>query len=348
MLDWLFPGRAERRNLDQRITEALLNAAEGKGDASLSVRESFAAQDAANKWASALSAAQITPAAAARILSPGFLNRVGNALVLNGWSYWLIDVSQAGQIDLLEVDSFDVSGNGGRSSWRFRCDVQTPSGALSRTVGDDGLIRFVWKHPPGQPWTGVSPLATRQSAKLLAALETRLAQEAAWPVGGLFPTPQDGGSTNLDAVKGAIKKGGLHLVETTAAGHGLGRSEAPRKDWIAERFGANPPDALLKLRKDARADVMEACGIPASLAIEGADGTAQREAWRRFVLGSVQPVARRIEAEVLVKLSPALTAVSLDFRGLWAHDAVGRATVARNLEKAGVPIDRALEIAGLS
>ena len=67
--------------------------------------------------------------------------------------------------------------------------------------------------------------------------------------------------------------------------------------------------------------VLAACGVPPSLASSDADGTGQRESWRRFLHGSLQPVARIIEGELSAKLE---SPVSLSFRSLMASDLAGR------------------------
>ena len=76
-----------------------------------------------------------------------------------------------------------------------------------------------------------------------------------------------------------------------------------------------------------------------------ADGTAQREAYRRFVMASVEPVADLIAEAASEALD---TSVSFDFSGVWAHDLAGRATALAKLTAAGIPIDEARRLAGLA
>ena len=119
----------------------------------------------------------------------------------------------------------------------------------------------------------------------------------------------------------AAAKGRTILAETTAAGGGEGRMAAPQSDWKAHRFGAHPPETLATLRSDAALAVLSACGVPASL-VTDADGTSQRESWRRFVMGSVEPLLAIVAEEVEAKLE---TRVTFDLSSLWAHDlAAGR------------------------
>ena len=67
------------------------------------------------------------------------------------------------------------------------------------------------------------------------------------------------------------------------------------------RFGIDSPEAVGKLRESAAPAVLNACGVPVSLATD-ADGTSKRESYRRFVIASVEPVAGMIAYEVSCKL----------------------------------------------
>ena len=70
-----------------------------------------------------------------------------------------------------------------------------------------------------------------------------------------------------------------------------------------------------------------------------------RESWRRFVMGSVESVARLVEAELSAKLE---SPVKLSFEGLWAHDLAGRAQAFKGMVAAGMSLERAVAISGLA
>ena len=123
----------------------------------------------------------------------------------------------------------------------------------------------------------------------------------------------------------AAAKGRTILAETTAAGWGDGKMAAPQADYRPQRFGASPPDSLPSLRTEAGLSVLSACGVPVSL-VTDADGTSQREAWRRFVMGSVEPLLAIVGQEVEAKLE---TRVTFDLSSLWAHDFAGGRQVSR-------------------
>ena len=145
--------------------------------------------------------------------------------------------------------------------------------------------------------------------RLASAIEKALADEAGSPVGSIIPVPQgqqtvedDDGNDPLAALNADVAKlrGGVALVETLAGGFG-DKGVRPDSDWKPRRIGADPPEALNEIRSAAALTVFGACGVPPSLVTLPADGTGQREAWRRFLHGSVSPVARLVEAELQVK-----------------------------------------------
>ena len=128
--------------------------------------------------------------------------------------------------------------------------------------------------------------------------------------------------------------GRLALVETVASGWGEGRAAAPSSDWTVRRLGADPPATLGLLRAAVEATVLGLLGIPPGLADASADGTGQRESYRRWLHGSVQPLARLVEHELSSKLD---TDARLSFRsvGSWRGGGAG-ARVARVRRQRGV------------
>ena len=189
----------------------------------------------------------------------------------------------------------------------------------------------------------------RATGTLAANLESRLGEEAGGPVGHVIPVPQDGGDGEDDDPLKMLKadlagaKGKTVLAETTAAGWGEGKVAAPLADFRPQRFGASPPDTLPTLRTEASLSVLSACGVPVSL-VTDADGTSQREAWRRFVMGSVEPLLETVRVEIEAKLE---TSVSFDLSRLWAHDLAGRAASFKAMVTAGMAIERAAALSGL-
>ena len=164
-----------------------------------------------------------------------------------------------------------------------------------------------------------------------------------------YPVPQDGGDGSDDDPLAGLKadlanlRGRGALVETTSAGWGEGKGAAPISDYKPQRIGADPPATLPSLRTEAAASVLSACGVPVSLATD-ADGTGQREAWRRFVMGSVEPLLEIVKQEIEAKLEQS---VSFNLDRLWAHDLAGRASSFKAMVTAGMDVAKAAGLSGL-
>ena len=139
-------------------------------------------------------------------------------------------------------------------------------------------------------------------------------------------------------------KGKVALIETTAAAWGEGRHAAPSRDYVPSRIGADPPMSLATLRSDAALAILAACGVPVELAVAG-DGTGQREAWRRFLHGTVQPLAACVAGELAAKLDTPSLALSFD--RLFASDLSGRARAFQSMVGGGMAVDQAAALAGL-
>lgn len=76
---------------------------------------------------------------------------------------------------------------------------------------------------------------------------------------------------------------------------------ASLKDWVLNRLGANPPKALVDMRDWGTLAVLAACGIPLEL-FSSTQGTAAREAFRRFLHATVTPLLAAMAAEAARKL----------------------------------------------
>ena len=84
---------------------------------------------------------------------------------------------------------------------------------------------------------------------------------------------------------------------------------------------------------------------PPVLASDKAEGSSQREAWRRFSVGTLQPAGRAVAEELSDKLD--VPGLRIHFEGLASADLAGKARAVGIFTKAGVPLARALEMAGL-
>ena len=296
------------------------------------------------------------PDMAAAAITPAVLGQIGRDLIRGGASLWRIDTGPRG-VMLREVAQW--FWHQGRTpdptTWRVRSTEYGPSGSVTHLLPFEAVVWLTWGQSTTTPWIGRSPASWAPlTAKLAAESERSLGDEAGGPVANLLPVPQDPASPDGDLDSDAdplaqlradvaAARGRALLVETTAAGFGEGMSSAPRKDWIAGRLGPNPPAEVVEAARDAFNRMCAACGTPPALFDARADGTSQREALRRWHMGTVLPLARLVEHELNAKLE---TTVRLRF-DLHATDLAGRASAFKGLVAAGMEIDRALAITGL-
>ena len=312
------------------LTAALEAAAEGTGDPN--ARGHAAVEMAAGVISRAFASCTVTgDGSAARALTPPVMARIGRSLIRDGASLHVIDVRD-GAVELLPSVSWDVTGDPSPATWRVRAEVPGPSRSISRTVGWDGVLHVAFGTSPLQPWRGVGPLDfARDTGRLAGQVEEAIAADASSPVGTVMAVPGAKESA-LDALAARIKAmaGGVALMETTAQGWGGGRSEAPRRDWLGQRIGPAPAQAVVQAREQAQEAVLSACGVPAAFHADR-DGTAAREALRRLWLGTVIPLLRILKHEAEIKLGTPL-AIRFD---PYVLDMVGRANAFKTLTDAG-------------
>ena len=313
------------------------NMARGS-DASVLVTGSV--EIAAGVWGRALAAGKVngTDALTARVR-----HRIGRDLIRGGNSVFEVS-TENGTPQLKGVAFWEVL-----AGWRYRLEQPEPPGnTKSRTVPRERVAHFMWSESVREPWRGISPLAAASKLGTLAArVEGKLAEDLAAPTAYILPIPSDGGDPRLDALRGDIGKaeGAAVLLEGTSGGFDETRQQAGTKhDWKAQRLGPEIPEESLAAYRAVQTAVGNACGIPPALMDPASTGTGQREAWRRFFMGSVEPLSKML-AEVA---SEALDSdVSLDFTGTWAHDLTGRASAFQKLVSGGMEVEKAVQVAGL-
>ena len=269
---------------------------------------------------------------------------IGRGLIRSGEVLFVLDVDD-GQLRLLPASAFEVM-----AGWRYRAEVPQPPGdTASKVYNRDAVAHFTWNVDPLQPWAGISPLGSASyGAKLVANVERKLGEETGAPTALILPIPTDGGAASLDLLRADIRnaKGGAVLLEATSTGWDEGPNKGTRNDLKAERLGPMVPEQLRELYADTLGSVLEACGIPAALAGLGeVSGTQLREDYRRWVMASVEPVAGLIAETASVALD---SEVRFNFSAIHAHDIAGRASALQKLVSAGVPLEAARRLAGLS
>ena len=331
--------RASSGDYSALILDTLFKAATGgtTDPAATAVLEACA-----GVWGRSLASALVTPAVPA--LSPRVLHMVGRQLLRRGEVVFLIGMRGDGRITLTPSSSWDIEGDADPESWVYRLDLLGPSNTRVVKRPAEAVLHFRYATDPRAPWKGLSPLgAAFITGRLLSGLEKRLSEEAGAVTGSLIPIPVNGQddededdpnnpTPNVvdDMQKQLSTLDGLTaMVPTVAEGWGEGKPAAPQGDWLPRRIGMNLPATTPQLRGMIEACVLSACGVSPSLFQPNADGTSQRESYRRLIYQTIAPVSRLIAEEAQTKL--AVTDVQFDFSELRANDLQGQARAWRML-----------------
>ena len=342
--------------------------AQAAGQSAADAGRSAAVEVAAGSLSRALAAADVDAEPFARAaVTPAYLAQVGRDLIRKGESLHVIR-GHGGTLRLDPSAAWNYESSGpDPASWTIRCTTYGPSEGRTESLPASAIVHAKWGSDSGTPYRGSGPVSyAAGTGRLLAELERSLADESAGPVANLLPVPDtgtsDGAGTDTgtgagtgDGTAGADPQEGLRadirnargralLLETVSAGWDIGRDAAPRRDWIPARLGPNPPAPLVDIWREAYGQTLAAAGLPVALTAGNADGTAQREAFRRYLTLTVQPVGTLLSAELSAKLE---TPVRLSFAELYAHDLVGRASAYKSLRDAGMEDSEARRIAGL-
>ena len=278
---------------------------------------------------------------AQRVLTPECLGMVGRALIRHGQIVFMIRTSK-GSLELLPAQTHDVFGTPESDGWEYRLTLGGPSETLTfENVPSSSVIHAKYAIDPSYPWRGLSPLsiaglAGRLSAETMAAL----ADESSSPRGGFLPLPVE--DSTLDSMRAAIRRSNGNIL-TVEGGDFDNPGDKRVADYVVKRFGAMPPDSLVKLAALATAEVLAACGVNPAL-VADTQGTAMREAYRQFLFGLVSPLGRMFAAELSEKLDEEIT---LDWTELRASDIAGRARAYGTFRQGGMDVTSAALQAGL-
>ena len=345
--------RRETRSSGGTFTDAVVRLIESQATGTAADASSTAAVEAAaGALSRAFAAAEVSgPDWATEAVSPSFLAQVGRDLIRSGETLHVIRVADA-DVQLLPAASWHFEGDADPSTWTVRATCYGPSSSRTWHLPASGVVFARWGATPGQPFVGVGPTSwAHTTARLGSETERSLADESAGPLAQLLAVPQDPGNPDDDDEKDTLAglrsdlaraRGRALLVETTSAGWGEGAASAPQRDWNASRLGPQPPAALAEVARDAFSRTLAATGTPVSLFTD-ADGTSQREALRRWHMGTVLPLARLLETELRTKLE---ADIRLRF-DRYALDVQGRAAAFAKMVTGGVSIEQALTASGL-
>ena len=335
-----FWNRPETRAADysDAIVQALLSSASGDVQEGLS----GAVEIAAGFWQRTFSSAEIKGSAVvAEALAP-HLGHVGRSMILNGEAVFALDFNDG--LSLIPASSAIVTGSAEPRSWKYELTLSGPTSVKTRRrLTADSVLHLYYVRGTRNPWKGISPLAgAATTRKLLDNIERSLAREVGGANGFLIAVP------NIETTGQLQKdirdlKGQTTLVQSTSAGWDAGQTGAPPADYAIRRVGADPPETLATLRRQAEESILAVCGVPVSI-LGGETSTAAREQYRQSLHSTIQPVLDRIAAQVSEHFD---TPISFDLSRLFASDLSGRARAFQSMVGGGMATDKAAALAGL-
>ena len=337
---WPFnkPVGVEDRAYTEAITEARISAAEGTDvDVSgLAVREI-----AAGLYARAFAQADVsgTPV----LLPEDTLALVGRMLAERGAC-----VLYLGDGEPVPASSWDIGGSSiNPLSWRYRLTLPFPGGSKGKHANALDVLHFRINATAARPWEGRSPFAVaKDTAKLAFRAENALCSEMNTPVGGVLPVPSSLAQPTRDSLGTTIRglKGAFVPLESTRDGLASTGNVGGAREYAATRYKPEPDDATIKVWSESTQSLLAAAGIPVELATN-AEGSSTREAWRRFLHSTIDPMGRMVVAELRRKLtgSPVVS-----FDRLFASDLSGRARAFQSMIGGGLSLQQAAIHAGLT
>lgn len=344
-------GKPRKRQSSDALLAALLTRGQ-EGAQAAQIGATGALEAAAGTWARAFASASVGGLEGPRraMVTPEVLSTIGRGLIRTGEVCFVIDAPS----NLVPVSSWRVKGGADSSTWVYEVHLAGPDRSVTRFIPAAGVLHFRYGIDPVRPWRGISPLGNAGSlASMQGFLETRLSEEASTKVGHLIALPEgdenedddneDGGNA-WDGLRKDLSnmKGGIVLAESLQTNYGQGVRGAPA-EWRPQRIGADVPSGMVSLFDSASMKTLAAAGIPPAL-FSDRDGTSQRESWRRFLHGSIAPVARGVAAEFSVKLE---ADVELGFDSLFASDLSGRARAFQSMVGGGMAVEAAAALSGL-
>ena len=296
-------------------------------------------------WERSMASATVQPASTAlQAVCPRFLGLIGRMLALNGDFVALIEVIN-GAVYLRPASQHEVYGD--FRTWTYWLYLDGPTaGTHTARVPADEVVHFRMGADSRRPWEGIGALQlSKESADLASAIEAALVEELKLPIGRI--APHAGAPEQLSVYGDRLRMGGLFSVR----GFDAQRGQDASAKFRPAPYGPEPDEPMRSLRRDVRDELANLFGIPPTLFDARGDGSAAREGWRRWWVGTMAPVAGMVQDELKMKLDPAAT-VGLD--ALRASDEDGRsraisrrATAAQTFMAAGIERDEALRLAGI-
>ena len=327
----------EREGYSDAVVRAILASAT-QGTAS--VASTAALESCAGLVGRSFASAKAT-GARSELVTPGLLMLLGRSLIKDGEAVLLIEAGGGG-MQLFPASAWTIKGNYNPASWMYDLTLAGPTSSDTKQVGYQDVIHCRINSNPNQPWKGCGAAdSATLTSDMLTSSSVALSDEAASPRGTFVPVvggDTDGLGADIKAARGSI------LIVDSQANNFEAGGTPPTREWESRRFGADPPDALLKLQQMAGDGIMAAIGISASI-FRAETAASALTAFRHFNHSLIGPLGRLTQTEFQEKLDA--PDFSLDFSDLRASDVQARAASFKKLVESGIEVERALALSGL-
>ena len=344
-MKWLrkvFGKETEQRDFTQLLVDSITNAA-GEGS---SILKTATLEIALGIWSRAFASAEVQPVNPSTAgLTRRMLSQAARELILTGESLWhpYMDMDR---IMLQPISGYDIQGGWQPKDWRYEIDLAGPTTMTRIKAASSEVIHLRYQQTANEPWRGQSPLGNMSNSTCLLELtEREMTEEFSAPVGTIMPVPLNPDDRSLGDIKTAFAnlRGRMLLLETQRNNWHLGGQGAGADDWVPRKFGTDVPATNLALRAQMSIDILQALGIPNDLVTPGTNEGA-REAWRRFLHGSLIPLGRKMSEELSEKLE---TDISFKWSEIAASDVAGRARAFASMTTGGLPVRTAAKASGV-
>lgn len=270
-------------------------------------------------------------------LTAADLAAIGLDLCLRGEACFHIRV-QGNSLRLVRAASWDELGGG-----RYHLHIAHPASTETVRALEGEVLRLVINAPAEQPWRGRSPFRLMgASPRLMAEVESAVSGAMDWVGRGLLPFPSVVPAKQQSAAIRGLKGGGMLATVTSKEDFSANTGNSRASEFRRVELTPDLEQAELPATVDGlHVRLLAAAGIPPALLTPSGNAGAMREAYRLFVLQTVEPLARTLLPE-LAKIG----VTSLSTGSMMSADVAGRARAVGTLVGAGMSLEKALALVG--
>ena len=318
-----------RQSLDTTIADAALTQAATKG---ADVRTLGAVEACAGIYGRAFAGSTVE---GTDIFTPNDLDMIGRSLLFKG-EYVALVTAEGFLVPCSNCSVLTRSPN--PMDWGYWVYYATPRGVENTVAPAQSVIHIRIGTTTSAPWRGRSPLAGAMTDAELGSLAAiALLDETKIRTLTLLASEPESSGDRLNS-KQVIE------VREQVARAKQGQTIVTSHVFKPGRLRPDPSGELDAVRKTSSAEIAAACGIAPVLLSGQGDGGLAREAYRRLVRGTIEPLGRILAHEASRKLGGE---VSVSFANLRASDVAMSARAFAALVSNGVSQDEALKTSGL-